>query len=403
MGFAISAAMTANTDIVRAMAELRSALGIAERGPPHFLALHGSLAWETEGLRRAALDQLAGLHLHGGTSCRGVMGNDGARITDRVGLGAFAIWDDDGDFGSGSAELGADPRAAAATATRAALAAAGREGEAPELLWLTAAPGCEEQLLQGIMDVVGAGARIMGGSAADDDVSGQWRQFDAEAVRTSGVVVSVLFTSSPVSLSYQNGYALAGPSAKVTAVHGRRLQSLDGRPAADVYAEWTAGRLAGPLPDAADGSVSILAESTLWPLGRLAGTLNGVDQFALVHPAERHPDGSMSVCADVQQGERVWLMSGSADSLVARAGRVARRAAHNRLNRDRPVAGALVIFCGGCMLAISDQMDRVAAEVEKALGGVPFLGIFTFGEQGVIANGNVEHANLMISCAVFEG
>ena len=402
MGFAVSAATSAHPDVRVALTELYADLGVAARGRPDFLAVHASLAWDVEELRGAALETLAGLHLHGGTSCRGVMGNGGARLQDRRGIGAFAIWDREGDFGSGSAELGSDPRAAAATATREALAAAGRIGEAPELIWLTAAPGCEELVLQGIIDVVGAHPRIMGGSSADDEVAGAWRQFDASAVRSDGVVVSVLFTSRPVSLSYQNGYAPAGPSAVVTGVEGRRILTLDDRPAAEVYAQWFAAGGGEPLPATGEGAVSILAESTFRPLGRAAGTLNGVAQYALVHPAERHPDGSMSLFSDVEPGERLWLMAGSAESLVARAGRVAAQAAHNRLNRDGPVAGALVIFCGGCMLAITEEMDRVAAEVDRALDGRPFLGIFTFGEQGVLASGSVEHANLMISCAAFE-
>lgn len=385
------------------MDELHDALGIAGRGRPDFIALHASIAWDAAAVQAQAVRTLAGRHLHGGTSCLGVMGNGGARILDGRGMGAFAIWDDEGDYGVASGELGADPRAAAAAVTRAALADAGREGEAPELIWLTCAPGREELVLQGIMDVVGAHPRIMGGSAADDEVAGKWRQFDSRALLCEGIVVSVLFTSTPVSLSYQNGYAPAGPSALVTDVAGRQIRSLDGRPAADVYAEWVLAHRGDPLPEAIEGPASILADSTFFPLGRSAGLLNGVEQFALVHPAERHADGSMIVFADVRPGERVWLMQGSAESLVARAGRVAAQAAYNRLNREAPVAGALVIFCGGCMLAITDQMDRVAAEVGRALEGRPFLGIFTFGEQGVLANGSVEHANLMISCAAFEG
>jgi hypothetical protein len=403
MGFAVSAATTASTDIGLAVAELGAALGIAERGRPDFLAVHSSLAWDVIGLRDSAKRVLAGRHLHGGTSCWGVMGNGGARIADRAGLGAFAIWDAEGDFGVGSAPLAGNPRAGAAAATRAALAMAGRIGEAPELIWLTVAPGSEEQVLAGIVDVIGPGPRIMGGSSADDDASGRWRQYDLESVHGDGVVVSVLFTSRPISLSYQNGYAPVGPSAVATAVDGRLLKSLDGWPAADVYAEWVQSSLGETLPSAASGSVSILARSTLMPLGRRVGDINGVDSFALAHPAERHAEGSLTLFADIAVGEQLWLMSGSAATLVARAGRVAAQAAGNRLDRDAPVAGALVIFCGGCMLAISDRMDSVASEVETALGGKPFLGIFTFGEQGLFSNGRVEHANLMISCALFEG
>ncbi|NNJ67935.1 MAG: hypothetical protein HKP54_07825, partial [Boseongicola sp.] len=65
------------------------------------------------------------------------------------------------------------------------------------------------------------------------------------------------------------------------------------------------------------------------------------------------------------------------------------------------IAGALMIYCGGCMLAVQEQLDDVAAGVREALPGVPFLGVFTFGEQGVVLDGRNRHGNLMISAIVF--
>ena len=47
-------------------------------------------------------------------------------------------------------------------------------------------------------------------------------------------------------------------------------------------------------------------------------------------------------------------------------------------------------------------MEEVATEVREALGGKPFLGAFTFGEQGCFTGGESHHGNLMISVVVFE-
>ncbi|MEL7174413.1 MAG: FIST C-terminal domain-containing protein, partial [Pseudomonadota bacterium] len=93
--------------------------------------------------------------------------------------------------------------------------------------------------------------------------------------------------------------------------------------------------------------------------------------------------------------------TGSADSLVSRAGRVASLSAKRGGLTTADIAGALVIFCGGCMLAVRDRMDEVAAEVDRALGGAPSLGIFTFGEQGAVLGESNRHGNLMISCVTF--
>ena len=51
------------------------------------------------------------------------------------------------------------------------------------------------------------------------------------------------------------------------------------------------------------------------------------------------------------------------------------------------VAGALVVYCGGCMLAVQGRMDEVVNGINAALAGRPFLGTFTFGEQGCFPAG----------------
>ena len=390
----ICSALADATDPDSAIDRIAAGLDLAGRGAPCFLALHFAVGTDAAALHAAARARFAGVALHGGSSCLGVMSDQGLLIDSGSGVGALAIWDAAGSFGTASAELGADARAAAAAATEAALVAAGRPGEVPELIWLTVAPGREEQVLAGIADVVGHGAMVLGGSAADNDVSGAWAQFGPLAVHADGLAVSVLFPSRPVAAAYQSGYAPTGASGVVTRVEGRRLFEIDGRPAAEVYRSWTAEAL--PPPGAVP--LSILGPATLWPLGRITRDVSGVHFHLLAHPAVMHPDGSIDLFADLAAGDRLWQMAGSADSLVARAGRVATQAREEL--RD-PIAGALVVYCGGCMLAVRDRMAEVRAGVNAALGGAPWLGVFTFGEQGAALGSLAEHGNLMISCTSF--
>ena len=71
------------------------------------------------------------------------------------------------------------------------------------------------------------------------------------------------------------------------------------------------------------------------------------------------------------------------------------------IDATEDAAGALVIYCAGCMLAVQDRMDDVVAEARDALGGKPFLGAFTFGEQGCFVGGENRNGNLMIATLVF--
>lgn len=391
----IRTAQSREPNAAAAVSDLAQRLGLPERGTPDFVALHFAVGLDADDLRAAAVGVFPAGALHGGTSCLGIMGQGGVDIGG-AGIGAFAIWDKDGSYGTASADLGMDAEAAARGAVLAALARARRPGEMPDMVWLTVAPGREEQVLAGLRSVVGSETLIVGGSSADNDVSGGWAQFGPDHVRRDGVVVSVLFPSRPTASVYQSGYVPTGANGLVTAVAGRRLVAIDGRPAAAVLNEWSGG----VVPLAGDAPRSILADATLWPLGRVTRHLAGVPFHLLAHPATAHPDGSVDLFADVAEGDRLWQMQGSADSLVARAGRVAALA---RENVGGTVSGALVVYCGGCMLAVRDRMDEVAAGIVAALGDVPWIGVFTFGEQGVPSGDAVRHGNLMISCSVLAG
>ncbi len=356
---------------------------------PDFVAVHTSCDADTSGIAAALKGMTA---LHGGTSCRGIMTQNGHQTDAGTGLGAFCIFDPDGDYGTGRADFADGARAAGAGATQAALDAADRAGEAPDLIWISVTPGQEEDVIAGVQDVVGTGVPVLGGSAADNDISGAWHVFDATGRSDAGVVVSVLFPSTKVSFAYQNGYVPTPTTGVVTKVDGRRVLEIDNRPAAQVYAEWT-GRV---VPDT--GSENILSDATFAPLGRDAFTLKGVPYFLLAHPSGLDSAGGLDMFASIREGETLTLMHGDANELAARAGRVVAQASAIAPQ----AAGALVVFCGGCMLGVQDKMDRVVDGVRAALPDLPFLGTFTFGEQGPLRGQGNRHGNLMVSAIVFE-
>lgn len=389
----IATAQSHADTVERAVAEIAGALAIDERGGPDFTAVHFGVGSASEALRTTCGGRLGSTALHGGSSCLGIMTQDSLNIDSGAGVGALAIWDPDGSYGTASADLGNDAQEAASHAAVAALNAADRSGEMPELVWLTVAPGREEQVLAGLRAVVGPETLIVGGSSADNDVTGAWAQFGPTASHADGVVVSVLFPSRPVTSFYQSGYTPTGESGLVTRIEGRRLFEIDGQAAASVYHRWTSGA----VPMAGNDPISILADATLWPLGRVTRHVAGVPFHLLAHPAVANPDGSLDLFADLREGDRIWQMQGSADSLVARAGRIAAQA---RSDAGADISAALVIYCGGCMLAVRDRMEEVRDGVNTALGEVPWIGVFTFGEQGVPSGGQTEHGNLMISCTV---
>lgn len=359
--------------------------------PFDFAAVHGNFAAFQEGL--LSLDTCA--VLHGATSCLGAMTTAGYT----EGVAVFAIEDPSGAYGTSVQAFDGDARSAACIATKNALIESNRMGEKPDLIWVSATPGSEEEVLAGIESIVGQDVPIVGGSAADNSIEGNWFVFASRQREAEGVVVSVLFPSVPVSLAYQNGYSPTKRRGVITRSEGRTILEIDGQPALDVYSAWTGGDIAPTDP--AGGEKAILSESTFWPLGREVSQLGNVPFYLLAHPAVAHNDGSIDLFATVENGEEVLLMNGNKPGLITRAGRVAKTARAAGGLSDRPVIGALMIYCGGCMLSVNDQLGDVVAGVNDALGDSPFVGAFTFGEQGALLRAGNRHGNLMISCVVF--
>jgi hypothetical protein len=365
-------------------------------GPPDLLVIHPSVTFEVRHLRDALRELLPQTRLHGSTSCRGAMTERGFHSSDGHGLAALGLRDPDGAFGVGSVALGADPVAAGRAAAVLALQDAGRPGEMPAAVLISSPPGTEEAVIRGIERVVGAGTPILGGSAADNNIAGDWLLFDRDEIGPDRVVVSALFPSTDVWFAFHSGYEPTSIRGKVTRAEGRTVYEIDGEPAAAVYARWVGG-----LDDVLSEGGNVLGRTTLHPLGRVVGALRGVPYFQLAHPNTVTPEGALTLFAEVGVGDELILMTGTPDGLVERAGRVARAALRTFDASPEDVAGGLVVYCAGCMLTVESRLDEVVDGLRAALPGRPLLGGFTFGEQGCFPGGENRHGNLMISVLLF--
>jgi len=344
------------------------------------------------------LNRLApNITIHGGTSCLGVMTENGFHSNEGLGLGLLAINDPNGHYGVGYAELNDNARQASILAITSALEKSDCPGQVPSMVWITAAPGSEEELILGIQDVVGANVPITGGSSADNTVTGDWMQFANTAVLTNAVVITVMFPSSNTMFAFHSGYEPTEKFGIVTQSEGRIVNQIDNKPAAEVYNEWS-NQL---ITDSLEKGGSILSRTSLHPLGRVVGDVSGIPYYQLAHPNAVTENGGLSLFADIEQGEKLVFMTGTKDSLVNRAARVASASLAAHSTDSNQVSGALVVYCAGCMLTVQDRMSDVVKGVKQALGNKPFLGLFTFGEQGCFVGGENRHGNLMISVLTF--
>jgi hypothetical protein len=392
-----ASAWSTHPDAVVASAEAYQSLCERLNGHPQLLFAHCTATHDVDALRKVLGEMAPGVPIHGGTSCIGVMTEEGFHSQQGCGLGLFGLRDEAGRYGVGCAPLGSSPGLAAQQALEQALGAIDKRGMAPALVVITTTPGAEEQVIAGLEAYLGPNVPIAGGSAADNNVAGGWKLFTRAQVFDAAVVVTALFPSSEVVFSFHSGYEPTPYKGIVTRASGRSVYEIDGRPAVAAYDEWTKGALSQWL--SAPGNV--LAHTTLYPLGREVGSVGGMANYQLSHPDTVLPGGGLTVFTEIAVGDEVVLMHGTHEGLVARAGRVAQAALKTHDRSVEQVAGALVIYCAGCMLTVQSRMQDVAGGLRNAIGDQPSLTTFTFGEQGCFVGGENRHGNLMISVLLF--
>jgi hypothetical protein len=334
----------------------------------------------------------------GGSTCRGSLTQSGLVGFGEPNISLWALCDDDGDYGVGFAEYKECVKSATEHALEKALISADRQGELPDLVWIHSSPGFEEQVVSTLDQLMGGDVSIVGGSIADETLDAKWTCFAGLESTGNGIAVAVFFSSYDISTSFQCGYQPTTTQGVATRCEGRTVYEIDNQPAAVVYNGW-----ANNLVDLSDRTVpvNVLGLSTLSPLGMAVGDVSGVPYYNLAHPESYTEDNALTFFCEVEEGETLTLMSGTLDNIIERPSRVANEAIHNVDSAEGKVLGGLVVFCGGCLLAIEPRVNEISNTLNASMEHQPFMGCFTFGEQGRFSGGENRHGNLMISVTVF--
>jgi hypothetical protein len=335
--------------------------------------------------------------LHGLTSCAAVMTKDGYHQGTKGSLALILIDSANIQFGISYTKCDSVETAieAGQNAIKQAIRDANKkEGEIPQFVILNASPGIEEKIIEGIQNVVGNEVPIVGGSCADNTIEGNWNLFCQDTYFSNGVVVTVGYSKLKIGYEFQNGYKLGNKDGIITKAEGRRIYEINHRPAGLVYNEWTDGAISSQI----ENGGNILGVSTFYPLSRICGKRGLPDAYLLSHPSYVTQGGlCLDLFTEVNAGEKIHLMTGTKVDLLRGTGSVMKYIFKNNTN----IAGSIIIFCGGCMLGIGDKMPEVVDSINQYIGKGIFIGGFTFGEQGYLANKTSKHGNLMIATLTF--
>lgn len=366
---------------------------------PEFVLLFSTVGYDSEKVLGEVRRLLGDVQVYGGTSCLGVLSKNGFHIGEKGSLALMAISSENITFGVGGASIDdySSAREAGKAAIWEAISATGKE-DSPKIVLMTAAPGEEEEILAGIEEVIGRGVPVFGGSSADNDITGKWKQFSNEHVYSNGITLAVIYTDLKVGWAFEAGYLRTENRGAITKAEGRVIYEIDGRPAAEVYNDWTAGIVAEEL----ETGGSVLRKATFHPLAKVLKKAEK-EYTISIHPLSINAsDHSLTVFANVEEGDKVLLMHGDWELLLNRCLTTATKALESQDLSEEGVSFAIYDYCAGTMLAIpEEERSKIPALVKTGIGNAPFIGTFTFGEQGHIRGVGNYHNNLANWIIVF--
>jgi hypothetical protein len=308
--------------------------------------------------------------------------------------------------GAASFEEG-DPAHAARLALSRAVADANKtKADRPAMLVLFSTMQTEEASLEGLAEEIGSDVPLIGGTAAGLVSSMERKTKDVSSsmivgdrVIEQGVAITVFYTPQPFAWAYGGGFMRgSGLGGVITSADQRLIRAIDGRPAEDVYDEWLGGR----LKDAKANGKNVQNVLALYPLVQTVSK-NGAshNQFIRAWPSNR-PDapGSLTTGANVRVGETIYASEGSENILLNRFAALPRQA--RRSAGDAPMAAGLFFYCAGALQTIPrEHRGNLAALVQQSMGDMPWIGLFTWGEQASVPAIGNQHGNLMASTLLF--
>jgi hypothetical protein len=357
---------------------------------------HSIVTALTSGRRRVS-------KIFGETTHEGVVDATGLHTSARGVIGLACMRQPNMAVGVGGADFSeAPPRLAAKLALQRAVQDAGStyRDHRPSMISLCVTLPPEEDVLAGLAEEVGSNIPLIGGTAAgsinalDRKNVSNWSIIANDRVIQNGVAIAVYYSDQPFGWSFGGGFRRTSMSGVVTKCKPRLILEIDGKPAADVYDRWLGGRVYEAMAHGADAA----AFCSLYPISRYEG---GNNQFIRAWPSEdpKFP-GSLRTGSSVQAGDKIYLSEGDWNLLLNHFASVP-RSAKNTLDQ-RGVASGLFIYCGGALACLPpNAREQMSSLVNQTMGDRPWLGVFTWGEQGNIPSVGNLHSNLSAGMVLF--
>jgi len=323
---------------------------------------------------------LPGVPLHGITSSGFLMHTSGSIPN---GIGCLVLQAPEGSFATALADDVTDAASLLA-----------QQMPQPKAIIMSTVPGQEEACIDVLNQIFGV--PVYGGTAADNELKGEWKVFGTNGTTSSGISLVGVGPAVGFGASMLGPYAPTEKTAVITKGDGRRAYEINNMPAADWVYEW----LGAAVENEYTNGGLILPQTAQKPIGfRLES-----GQFQSAHLAALGgPDKFVDFFTPIQEGLEMTVMdSGDGpETGYAQTLNDAFAVAMQSGGLSKPAAG-LLIYCGGMAIAVGDNLNSGLTNL-GSLGDMPMLGLTCFGEQAFHPEDSMNlQRNLSMGFLLFE-
>ena len=242
-----------------------------------------------------------------------------------------------------------------------------------------------DRFVQQLFNAYGVAYTYIGGGAGT--LSGDTRHclFTDEGLVGDGAVVARVTGESTIGV--EHGWTDLGGPFEITAADGRRLETLDGQPAYDRYADIIDAETEQTVTET---NFFEVAKSHPFGISRLGAERIVRDPFAVAD------GGALRCFGALPEGEFVHVLQGDPESLVAAANR-----AHAVASEAATADSALVTFdCISRAQYLDAAFDRELAALSRRAGTI---GALTIGEVANDGRGHLEYYNKTAVVGAIDG
>ncbi len=400
------------------MVAIPEAVAAAKRGLKGKIPNFAHVVYISNDNHEAIIDEVRsqigpGVKIYGITS-NIIITNDGLIETKKFAIGVLLSASTDTVYSVGTIDLeqAASPEEAGRKAIADAISNAGKEAtDKPDMILYmgTTKRGEENQILGGIAEIVGTDVPVIGGNAKDfgPTFTNNWRQFTEDKTYSTGLILVAVYANH-VGWGFDSTFKLTDIRAEVTESDGFRISKIDGKPALDVYNEWVGGEFYKRLEagefnsDQEEVDFALVKIFTLSnPIAKIIrGSGGQVSHFATspIPDAEDIENKTLTVYAQIVKGDEISLYRGNWQIAMNRVENIPQDALLRSGLKKGEGDFAVMAFCNGLKTLLpAEEFAKIPFITNEVLGGVPFLGAITAGEQGPLPGiGNV-NANIIES------